>query len=188
MRKIILFGDSITAGYEKGEIDTRLNELIMPFFPEYDVVNAGIPGDTTKDALKRVKAHVCQYNPEYVTVFFGANDVSKTRYVSEYAFEKNLETIIQQIGIEKVILIGVPYADQLIYEKEHPIEKIRLYNMITRRIAREKDIPFINMLEFMLSEKDPRVWLQSDGLHFSEKGYMLLGSQIVDALKKKEGK
>jgi len=53
MAKIILFGDSITAGYSKGKVTDQLTRRIKASFPAADVVNAGIPGETTREALLR---------------------------------------------------------------------------------------------------------------------------------------
>lgn len=74
-KPLILFGDSLTAGYLDGEITDELTKRLAAVFPEVPVVNAGIPGDTTTGALIRLHDHVLRYDPKLVTVFFGANDV-----------------------------------------------------------------------------------------------------------------
>ena len=43
-------------------------------FPNWKVVNAGVPGDTTFDALNRIEEDVLSYKPDFVTVFLGTND------------------------------------------------------------------------------------------------------------------
>lgn len=38
-------------------------------FPNWKVVNAGVPGDNTFDALNRIEEDVILYKPDFVTVF-----------------------------------------------------------------------------------------------------------------------
>ena len=187
MEKIIFLGDSITAGYENGVTDFRLNEEIEAAFPNLETINAGIPGDTTEGALKRVEKHVIKYNPDLVTVFFGANDVSNVTGITLEAYKKNMYALVEKIGPEKIILIGPPYADQKQYEKERNINQIKAFNEVVQMISQEKEITYIDLLAEML-KSEPTNYLQSDGLHFSRAGYTLLGQLINEAIRqKKEG-
>ncbi|RKY23182.1 MAG: hypothetical protein DRP79_09625, partial [Planctomycetota bacterium] len=75
---------------------------------EWKVINAGVGGNTTDDALKRIDADVLDHNPDYVTIMFGVNDASLLSFpdfrerheprVPLDRFERNLETIIEKIG------------------------------------------------------------------------------------------
>lgn len=187
MVKIILFGDSITAGYEEGLTDFRLNEKIEAVFDEIEVINAGIPGNTTKEALERVERHVLRYVPDLVTVFFGANDVSLTSGMSLEAYKKNMLALIERIGSDKMILIGTPYASQRFYATERPLERLKEFSDCVRVISLEQGISYIDLLEAMLADQ-PESYLQRDGLHFSEAGYELLARLINEEIrKKKEG-
>lgn len=187
MKKIILFGDSITAGYENGVTDFRLNEEIEAVFTDIEVINAGIPGDTSQKALMRVESHVLKYEPDIVTVFFGANDVSKISGLGINSYQENLLSLVRQIGPEKVILIGVPYANQVYYKQERPMSRIKNFNEVAKKIAQTQKINYINLLNEMIKE-EPLELLQEDGLHFSRKGYQLLGKLINQELRKKEVK
>lgn len=69
MIKMVLFGDSITAGYTKKEITAKLTCRMSEYFPKADIINAGIPGETTEDGLKRIEAHVLKYKPDIVVIF-----------------------------------------------------------------------------------------------------------------------
>lgn len=68
--KLFLFGDSITAGYYEQEITGLLTSRLQRALPEFQVVNAGMPGDTTNDGLARIADFILRYDPTYVTVFF----------------------------------------------------------------------------------------------------------------------
>lgn len=187
MKKIILFGDSITAGYEDGVTDFRLNEEIEAIFTDVEVINAGIPGDTSQGALKRVKNHVLKYEPDIVTVFFGANDASKISGLDINSYQENILSLVRLIGPEKVILIGIPYANQKYYKEERPMSHLESFNEVVKEIAQRQKINYINLLAEM-TKKEPLELLQGDGLHFSRKGYQLLGKLINNELRKKEVK
>ncbi len=181
MKKIILFGDSITAGYENGLTDFRLNERIIRQVEEVEIINAGIPGDTTRGARKRLADHVLKYDPDIVTVFFGANDVSNLIGLSIEEYEENLDEIVKEIGISKIILVGVPYCNQKMYEQEKPLSKLLAFNEVAQRISKKYRLDYIDMLEEM-QQSNPMDYLQEDGTHFSAKGYDLLGKLISEKI------
>lgn len=182
MKKIILFGDSITAGYKDGEIDVILNERIAENIDiEASITNAGIPGDTTRDALKRVNAHVLRYTPDIVTVFFGANDVFEINQVSIETYKKNLSDLIDSIGSDKVLLFGPPYR---VREESEEIGRLVQYNQGAREVALAKNCRFIDVLRKMQEIPNPTQYLQSDGLHFSEEGYVFLGKLMAKEINK----
>lgn len=184
MTKIILFGDSITAGYADGEINPILTEAVKAEFSQFEVINAGIPGDTTVDGLKRLGNHVTTYQPEVVTVFFGANDVALHNQVSLADYQINLRKIIEAIGPEKVILLTTPFASQRNQSLDRPLEAIESYTIAALELATELQLPVINLLEVMLASPEPENYLQADGLHFSAAGYDMLSREINQAIKK----
>lgn len=184
MKKIILLGDSITAGYEDGLTDFRLNERIEADFKGYDIINAGIPGDTTRGALIRLEEHVLKYSPDVVVVFFGANDVSNVIGVSIEEYIANLILIIERIGAEKIILLGAPFCNQTMYQSERALDRLALYNRAAKELAGNYKIPFVELLYTM--QEGTADFLQKDGLHFSKSGYDLLGRLINQELKIKE--
>src|ERR1043166_1309803 len=69
---IIAFGDSLTAGVgasEGHEYPTVLSQLIgVP------VINRGVPGDTTENALARLDNDVLSDDPRIVIICLGGND------------------------------------------------------------------------------------------------------------------
>lgn len=185
MQRLFLFGDSITAGYYQQDITDLLTKRLQANFPNLEVTNAGIPGDTTVDGLARINEHVLRYEPTYVTVFFGANDAAVHRGVSLELYQKNLRQLVQMIGLEKVILVSTPYANQKIQGHDRPLERLRDYVSVAEELSQELSLPFINVLTKMEATGSPDNLLQADGLHFSEAGYDFLAQTISDALQKK---
>jgi acyl-CoA thioesterase-1 len=101
---IITFGDSLTEGYEVGPGESypdRLSRLLGR-----PVLNRGVSGDTTADALARLKRDVLDENPRVVLVCLGANDMLRSLPADEqFANLRKVVTAIRSNGA-RVILIG----------------------------------------------------------------------------------
>ena len=177
MRKIVLFGDSITAGYLEEAVSPVLVDLVKRDIAamgleEVAVINAGMPGDTTEDGLKRLNKEVLIEKPDEVVIFFGANDASL----------ENLETMIHEIGSEKVILITPPYADSG-RRPERPQTRIKELVKVAQEVGAAHNLPVIDLYKAMTVYPGTDEFLQADGLHFSQVGYELLGALIVREIK-----
>lgn len=195
MKKIVLFGDSITAGYFKEAVSPVLINLIKERLYRLDLedvtlVNAGMPGDTTEDGLKRLEKEVLQEKPDIVVIFFGANDCSVDRPVSVTQYGENLEKMIREIGREKVVLITAPYVASG-RRPERPKEKVAQIVLKGKEVAKNQQIPLIDLYQTMTAYPETETLLQVDGLHFSQLGYDLLADLIVKEIKgrlvKKQG-
>ncbi len=91
-KTIVCFGDSLTygTGAAKGrDYPSQLSTLIGR-----QVINLGVPGDTTAGALARIDT-VLEKEPRMVLLTLGGNDL-KNRVPKQTAFN-NLERIIQMI-------------------------------------------------------------------------------------------
>jgi len=98
---IICFGDSLTygTGARQGmDYPSQLSGMIsMP------VINAGVPGDTTTSALRRLEKDVLAHSPKIVLITLGGNDL-KNGIPKEVAFQ-NLEKIITSIQEQGALVI-----------------------------------------------------------------------------------
>ena len=142
--KIVAFGDSNTQGCfevyegEGGKIDVvydsknayhaHLSRLLGELFPRaaVTIVNAGISGDNTEGALKRLERDVLSEKPDLVIVSFGSNDsvVHGAEYVDTYT--ENLKKIfssIQGIGSEIIFLTAPMGCRSVHYQIEGELLK-----------------------------------------------------------------
>jgi acyl-CoA thioesterase-1 len=90
---IICFGDSLTfgTGAEAGmDYPSQLSKMIAK-----PVINAGVPGDTTARALKRLQQDVLARSPDLVLITLGGNDL-KNGVAKDTAFN-NLQHIVESI-------------------------------------------------------------------------------------------
>lgn len=101
---VIAFGDSLTEGYRLPAAESypaQLSALVGR-----PILNRGVSGDTTGDALVRLEKDVLAEDPRIVLVCLGGNDMLR-RLPADQQFA-NLKTIVERIQ-EKgalVILLG----------------------------------------------------------------------------------
>jgi len=98
---IICFGDSLTSGYGASagmDYPSQLSRLIGA-----PAINAGVPGDTTSTALRRLDADVLSRSPRIVLITLGGNDL-KNRRPAETTFQ-NLERIVTAIQRQRALVI-----------------------------------------------------------------------------------
>lgn len=67
MVKLVCFGDSITARNE-GAPFPRLTSNLEQIFPDWIIINSGVAGNNTFDALKRIESDVLIHKPDLVTI------------------------------------------------------------------------------------------------------------------------
>jgi acyl-CoA thioesterase-1 len=100
---IICFGDSLTfgTGAEAGmDYPSQLSKMIAK-----PVINAGVPGDTTARALKRLQQDVLARSPDLVLITLGGNDL-KNGVAKDTAFN-NLQHIVESIlGQGARVIVG----------------------------------------------------------------------------------
>ncbi|MBI2252217.1 MAG: hypothetical protein HYU63_05700 [Armatimonadetes bacterium] len=112
---IVAFGNSITAGFgiDKSKAFPRLIEDKLG----EKVINSGISGNTTEDALRRIEKDVLQFEPKIVLVELGGNDF--LQQFPKQTTQINLEKIVDIIQKEGaiVILIGAPSLGGSLYFK-----------------------------------------------------------------------
>jgi acyl-CoA thioesterase-1 len=157
-KNILVFGDSLSAGYGIARDDSWVNLLrqeLKRSHPQYEVVNASISGETTAGGVRRIAKALQEHQPAVVIVELGANDGLRGTSLSET--EKNLKTIISQSkqAHAHVLLLGMqlPPNYGLAYAKQFRA----LYPDLAQRHR-------IALVPFMLDGIPPERF-QADNLH-----------------------
>ena len=165
-KNIICFGDSITFGYgaNAGEdYPSVLAKMInMP------LINAGIDGDTSVEALKRIKSDVLERDPFLVVVEFGGNDFLRKIPLEETV--KNIEMMTKEIQARgAMVAIADVHAGFIMsnYAKEF------------KRLSKKYNAIFIGSL-FSGIITNPQ--LKSDFIHPNAEGYKLIAQRIYRAI------
>ncbi|PEB51882.1 esterase [Bacillus pseudomycoides] len=185
MNTLVCFGDSITADETFWNGAPRLTPRLQELFSDWKVVNAGVPGDNTFDALRRIEEDVLFYNPTFVTVFFGTNDAAFHKPVSLQEYKENLIEIVKKISPEKVLLISPAPVDE---ERQHARtnEVLGQYAKTMEEVAKQTGSHFLNLYSHMMQESDYKRFVENeerDGLHFGVAGYEYLSELIGEKLK-----
>jgi acyl-CoA thioesterase-1 len=165
---VVAFGDSLTRGY-----GTPPGKNFVTYLSEYTnipIINSGKSGDTTSDALVRLKEDVIGKQPDVVLVLLGGNDFFEGN--SEEVVRVNLKTIIRDIRASgaKVILIGG--SKQILPNYESVFERLALEEKV------EGYVP--NVLLGVLFRKD----LLYDSIHPNERGHEIIAKRILPTLEK----
>ena len=163
---IICFGDSLTYGTGAGpgmDYPSQLSKMIAR-----PVINAGVPGDTTTRALKRLEQDVLSKSPDLVLITLGGNDL-KNGIAKDVAF-KNLKMFVESIqGQGARVVIGglkIPLRD-------------RGFGKGYRQLAdRTGAVLITNILEGIMGNRK----LMSDPIHPNEDGYKIMAERFLEAM------
>ena len=101
--KILVLGDSLTAGYGLEDINdsfpSKLEKILISLNYKVEIINAGISGDTTTGGLSRL-AWSLNDNPDAVILELGGND--GLRAISPKLTYQNLEKILKELEGRKI--------------------------------------------------------------------------------------
>jgi acyl-CoA thioesterase-1 len=173
---IVAFGDSLTAGFGadagKSYPDFLQQELDRRSL-RYRVVNAGISGETTTDALARLST-VSAFKPVVVIVEFGGNDGLRGLPVS--TTRSNLDQIV--VGLKEsgaaVLLAGMTLPPN--YGPDYIASFQRVYSDLA---AKDK----VALIPFLLEGVAGTSRMQRDGLHPTADGNRLVAATVMRYLR-----
>lgn len=186
--KVVCFGDSVTGLYyhtggERAYTDL-LGAALRRLCPNrsIEMVNAGISGHTTVEALKRLERDVLAKDPDVVTIMFGLNDMVR---VPLEDYRRNLISVIEQIeasGAQPVLC--TPNA--VIDTPRRPIPRLEEYCAAVRDIAAEKQLPLFDAYrEFTeVRSAEPVAWrlMMSDEIHPNLAGHRFIAEGLARTL------
>lgn len=163
---VLAFGDSLTHGTGAGAeqaYPAQLQGLIGR-----PVINAGVPGETTADGLKRLPEALEAHRPRLLLLCLGGNDMLRRLDPAQTA--GNLRAMVRMArerGVG-VVLVGVPepglFSDAPGFYEE---------------IAREFGLPYEGEV-FNEVLKNPS--LKADPIHANGEGYRLVAARLAALL------
>jgi len=171
-RVIVAFGDSLTAGYGVAPEEAYPALLAARLRGEgyrYQVVNAGVSGDTTAGGLRRVD-WALRARPNIVLLELGVNDALRGLDLGQV--RANLDAIVTRFeaGGARVLLLGMRLPPN--YGARYAGEFARIYD----EIARQRKLA---LMPFFLDGVGAVPALnQPDGIHPTAEGYRI----VVDRL------
>lgn len=165
---ILAFGDSLTAG--NGTSLENSYPSVLSQISGHKVINAGIPGETTKQGAVRFAQVLEETHPQLVILMEGGNDI--LRNINPQETKRNLENMIKQAQLQhmQIMLVGIPNKSLFSSHAEFYDDLAKQYNLLL-------DDNSITKLE-----KSPEY--KSDEVHFNQQGYKVLAERFYDLLKK----
>lgn len=150
-------------------------------FPEHDVINSGIAGETVSGLLNRVKRIVNhKEQPDWCLIMSGTNNV----VMEDYSFIPLYEKIVG------VLLDAFPKA-RIIINSLMPIRMDRLsqtaiprMNSSLYKLSQKTGTDFLNVFDLFIKEQaDEKTSLfLPDGIHLNETGYRVWSDAVADKI------
>lgn len=199
--KIITLGDSITRGVRQGVKEDQtfahlLGQGLGKEGVKAEVINVGLGGERTDQALKRLEKDILAKRPVVVTIMYGTNDSyvdkgAKAPRITEKEYRNNLEKLVDQLGAAKVIpiLMTEPcWGDKADANGigEHPNLRLEKYVKACREVAKAKKIPLVDHFKIWSDKSkegfDIGKWT-TDQCHPNPEGHRVLADAILPVVK-----
>lgn len=161
-KNIICFGDSITFGY--GANPGEDYPAVLARMTDIPVINSGIDGDTSIEALKRIDSDILDRNSLLVIIEFGGNDF--LRKIPRDVTINNIREMIDKIQA-KGAMVAIADISAGILLKE--------YHAAFFNLAKEKEAIFIPRI---LSGIITNPKLKSDFIHPNAEGYKTVAQKV----------
>ncbi|WEO78547.1 GDSL-type esterase/lipase family protein [Cryobacterium sp. SO2] len=164
---VVFVGDGLSAG-------ARWDER----FPEFEVHNLGVSGDTTDEVIARLDS-VAETDPDAVVLQVGTNDVGWQR--SDEYIVRNIETILwtlhKKLPVTRLLVQSVPPREQEF------VPLIRTINCHVRQFAPTVKAHYLDLWPALAdSEGKLSAEWSTDSLHLTEAGYVVWLSELRPAL------
>lgn len=161
---VVALGDSLT--YGTGAPLASSYPAVLAQLTGWNVVNAGVPGETATQGCARLQELLDQHQPRLVLVLLGGNDFLRRRPESEVVAALESCVAIAQASQTPLALIAVPRVGPA------GVANARLY----ADVASHLEVPLADVgLAKLLTDGS----LRADQVHLNEKGYRALAENVA---------
>lgn len=172
-KRVVMFGDSITAGYglpPSAALPRLLAERLAAEGMDVVVENAGVSGDTTAGGLSRLGWAV-QGQPDLVIVALGGND--GLRGIDPAETRRNLAAIMGQLAARDITVLVAGMLAPPNLGSEYAAQ----FNPLFGQVAAEAGVAFYPfLLDGVAAEPSLN---QSDGIHPNAEGAAIIADRIA---------
>jgi acyl-CoA thioesterase-1 len=176
--RIVVLGDSLTAGLglaPSQAYPALLQQKLAAAGYTWDVVNAGVSGDTSAAGLERVDWALDQGHVRILVLELGAND--GLRGLPPAEMKKNLAAIIERAQQKKIAVLLAGMEAPPNFGPDYTVS----FRQVYRDLAHEYKIP---LLPFLLDKVAGVASLnQGDGIHPNFAGEQIVADNVWTALK-----
>jgi acyl-CoA thioesterase I len=171
---VLALGDSITHG--TGAAQGEDWPTLLAARTGWNLVNAGIPGDTAQGGRARIASLLSQHQPALVIVGLGGNDFLRRRPADQV--KEDLRDILRQVKATgtPTVLLAVP-APSLLAAVASQLSDAPLY----QSLAEEEGVVLLeDVISTVLSDNA----LKADPIHPNAEGYRRMAEAIHQALQR----
>ncbi len=175
--KIVCIGDSLTYGYGVRHQDAWIS-LAGKKAAEHEILNLGIPGDTTAGMLARFEKDVLNKHPDQVFLMGGTNDIFFEKNI--VGAKSNIATMISVCMVRKIkVILGIPLpiCKEALTDDWRPYaeasETTKLLEELTewlKNYGQQFAIPILSMEDALPKEALRKSACYLDGVHLNEEG------------------
>lgn len=212
---IVMFGDSTTAprpGAVKEVYSVRVEEALPDIGSSLSVHNAGVGGNTTRDARKRFERDVLRHKPKVIVMQFGINDAIVNVWKNPPATEPRVTLAEYLDSMRFMVTTARQQQAKVILMTTNPIRwtptlkgiygkppynpdaqdgldspHLAVYNEALRELAKELKVPIVDVRAaypaFAADHKTSIDGLLLDGMHPNDLGHQLVTELLVPAIR-----
>jgi acyl-CoA thioesterase I len=176
---ILVFGDSISAGYGLAHAEQGWVELLKVRLKAqgygYQVINASVSGETTAGGLARLPRALALHHPKIVILELGGNDGLRALPIAQMRANMGQMVDLATAAGAKVLLLGMRMPPN--YGPEYTDQ----FALVFSDLARARKLPVV---PFLLTDIAlvPNL-LQGDDIHPNAAGQPILLENVWPALK-----
>lgn len=197
--RYVALGDSYTIGTSVEPAERFPDQLAAALGPDAPtlqlVANLGVNGYTSADVIRAELPALEDLDPGFATVLIGVNDVVQGVPIETY--EANVATILDAVRThlpaDRIVTVAIPdytvtpagadYGDPA---RQH--DGIVIDNAVMERLAGERGIAYVDILDLSLRATDDRSLVADDGLHPSGRQYRLWVERIQPVVERLIGR
>ena len=178
--RVLFLGDSITDQWRKtGDTVWKTS------FEHFPAAEAGIGGDTTAGLLWRIKNGILSdISPKVIVILIGTNDAL---HISPCKIAENIKEITkyakQIVPGVKIILMSLLPRER--FQDSYGRRATSYVNAEIQVVAENEKIDFVDNYKSLLNKNNEYTEdLSIDGIHLTEKGYVVLGEAIAPIIER----
>jgi acyl-CoA thioesterase-1 len=176
---ILVFGDSISAGYGLARVEEGWAALLQTMLKAqgygYQVINASVSGETTAGGLARLPRALMLHQPKIVILELGGNDGLRALPIEQMRVNLLRMIDLSTAAGAQVLLLGMRMPPN------YGADFTEQFRLCYSAVAREKKVA---LMPFLLNDIAlfPNL-MQADGIHPNELGQPKLLANVWPTLK-----
>lgn len=184
---IVCIGDSITFGFRVRKTESWVSVLSKKI--KENIINKGIPGNTTGEMIERFEKDVVEFKPSKVLIMGGTNDVFLKTSINDIL--KNIDMMVEICEKNKfvpIILTPLPVKDDIVEKtwfKDRDYKEVndclgKLRQLLVE-YGKKKNVGVIDVGTILAKNGKMKEYFLDDGIHVSKEIHNEIAKIIVNS-------